>query len=83
MSVIGSTLANNIFLDVDPIGKDVMFDKNSFKIVGVLDEKGSGAMGNDQDDIIVVPYTTMMERVMGVDYLRMISTRYILTHSDM
>ena len=72
VAVIGATVAKNLFGDEDPIGKDVRIDKNSFKIVGVLDEKGSGAMGNDQDDIIVVPYTTMMERVMGVDYLRMI-----------
>ena len=72
VAVIGATVAKNLFGDEDPIGKDVRIDKNSFKIVGVLDEKGSGAMGNDQDDIIVVPYTTMMERVIGVDYLRMI-----------
>ena len=72
VAVIGATVAKNLFGDEDPIGKDVRIDKNSFKIVGVLDEKGSGAMGNDQDDIIVVPYTTMMERVMGVDYLHMI-----------
>ena len=72
VAVIGATVAKNLFGNEDPIGKDIRIDKNSFKIVGVLDEKGSGAMGNDQDDVIVVPYTTMMERVMGVDYLRMI-----------
>ena len=72
VAVIGATVAKNLFGDEDPIGKDIRIHKNSFKIVGVLDEKGSGAMGNDQDDVIVVPYTTMMERVMGVDYLRMI-----------
>lgn len=72
VAVIGATVAKNLFGTEDPIGKDIRIHKNSFKIVGVLDEKGSGAMGNDQDDVIVVPYTTMMERVMGVDYLRMI-----------
>ena len=72
VAVIGATVAKNLFGNEDPIGKDIRIDKNSFKIVGVLDEKGSGAMGNDQDDVIVVPYTTMMERVMGVDYLRMV-----------
>ena len=72
VAVIGATVAKNLFGNEDPIGKDIRIDKNSFKIVGVLDEKGSGTMGNDQDDVIVVPYTTMMERVMGVDYLRMI-----------
>ena len=72
VAVIGSTVAKNLFGDEDPIGKDIRIQKNPFKIVGVLDEKGSGSFGNDQDDVIVVPYTTMMERVMGVDYLRMI-----------
>ena len=72
VAVIGATVAKNLFGNEDPIGKDIRIHKKSFKIVGVLDEKGSGAMGNDQDDVIVVPYTTMMERVMGVDYLRMI-----------
>ena len=72
VAVIGATVAKNLFGNEDPIGKDIRIHKNSFKIVGVLDEKGSGVMGNDQDDVIVVPYTTMMERVMGVDYLRMI-----------
>ncbi len=72
VAVIGATVAKNLFGNEDPIGKDIRIHKNSFKIVGVLDEKGSGTMGNDQDDVIVVPYTTMMERVMGVDYLRMI-----------
>ena len=72
VAVIGTTVAKNLFGNEDPIGKDIRIHKNSFKVVGVLDEKGSGTMGNDQDDVIVVPYTTMMERVMGVDYLRMI-----------
>ena len=72
VAVIGATVAKNLFGNEDPIGKDIRIQKNSFKVVGVLDEKGSGTMGNDQDDVIVVPYTTMMERVMGVDYLRMI-----------
>ena len=72
VAVIGATVAKNLFGNEDPIGKDIRIHKNSFKIVGVLDEKGSGTMGNDQDDVIVVPYTTMMERVMRVDYLRMI-----------
>ena len=72
VAVIGATVAKNLFGNEDPIGKDIRIHKNSFKIVGVLDEKGSGTMGNDQDDVIVVPYTTMMERVMGVDYLRII-----------
>lgn len=72
VAVIGATVAKNLFSDEDPIGKDIRIHNNPFKIIGVLEEKGSGSFGNDQDDMIVVPYTTMMERVMGVDYLRTI-----------
>ena len=38
----------------------------------MLESKGSGSFGNDQDDVIYIPYTTGMERLQGVDYLRMI-----------
>ena len=72
VAVIGATVAKNLFSDEDPIGKDIRIHNNPFKIIGVLEEKGAGSFGNDQDDMIVIPYTTMMERVMGVDYLRTI-----------
>ncbi|WP_298706745.1 ABC transporter permease [uncultured Veillonella sp.] len=72
VAVIGNTVATNLFGDEDPVGKDIRIKNNPYKIIGVLDSKGSGSFGNDQDDIVFIPYTTGMERLQGVDYLRMI-----------
>lgn len=72
VAVIGSTVAKNLFGDENPVGKDIRIKNDPFKVVGVLDTKGSGSFGNDQDDVVFIPYTTAMERVRGVDYLSMI-----------
>ncbi|MBS4913876.1 MAG: ABC transporter permease [Veillonella sp.] len=72
VAVIGNTVATNLFGDEDPVGKDIRIKNNPYKIIGVLNAKGSGSFGNDQDDIVFIPYTTGMERLQGVDYLRMI-----------
>ncbi len=72
LSVVGKTVVKNLFGDEDPVGAEIRVKNIPFRIIGVLNSKGSGAMGNDQDDMVIIPYTTAMERVEGVDYLRMI-----------
>lgn len=72
VAVIGSTVSRNLFGTENPVGKDIRIQNHPFKVIGVMNSKGSGSFGNDQDDVIIIPYTTMMERVQGVDYLRMI-----------
>ena len=72
VAVIGSTVVKNLFGDEEPVGKDIRIKNIPFKVIGVLNTKGNGSMGNDQDDVIFIPYTTAMERVEGVDYLRMV-----------
>lgn len=72
VAVIGSTVATNLFGSEDPVGKDIRIKNNPYKVIGVLEAKGSGSFGNDQDDVVYIPYTTGMERLQGVDYLRMI-----------
>lgn len=72
VAVIGSTVAKNLFGEENPIGKDIRVKNNPFKVIGLLDSKGSGSYGNDQDDVVFIPYTTSMERMSGKDYLRMI-----------
>ena len=72
VAVIGSTVATNLFGTEDPVGKDIRIKNNPYKVIGVLESKGSGSFGNDQDDVIYIPYTTGMERLQGVNYLRMI-----------
>lgn len=72
VAVIGNTVATNLFGTEDPVGKDIRIKNNPYKLIGVLESKGSGSFGNDQDDVIYIPYTTGMERLQGVNYLRMI-----------
>ena len=69
--VLGKTLVENLFPDgTDPIGKVVRFGKIPMTVIGVLDEKGYNTMGQDQDDLALVPYTTVMKRVLASDYLQ-------------
>ena len=72
VNVVGNTVVTNLFGDEDTVGAAIRVKNIPFRIIGVLNSKGSGAMGNDQDDMVIIPYTTAMERVEGVDYLRMI-----------
>ena len=79
VAVVGQTVVKNLFADEDPVGKEIRVKNIPFRVIGVLNSKGSGAMGNDQDDVIFIPYTTAMERVEGVDYLRMV---YVVASDD-
>ena len=72
VAVVGKTVVKNLFGDEDPVGAEIRVKNIPFRIIGVLNSNGSGAMGNDQDDMVIIPYTTAMERVDGIDYLRMI-----------
>jgi putative ABC transport system permease protein len=63
--VLGKTVAQNLFPDGDPVGQEIRIRNVPFKIIGVLSEKGQGAMGNDQDDVILAPYTTVQNRLSG------------------
>lgn len=73
VAVIGSTVAENLFLDSEPIGQTIRINKAPFRVIGVLSSKGQSAMGTDQDDFIVVPLTTAMQRMMGINFINRIS----------
>ena len=69
--LIGQTVVQNIFpSSEDPLGKIIRFDKIPFKVIGVLASKGENAFGQDQDDIILAPFTTVQERISGSIYLQ-------------
>jgi ABC-type antimicrobial peptide transport system, permease component len=71
--VVGKTVVENLFTNgEDPLGKVIRFGKIPFKIVGVLAEKGNNQMGQDQDDIILAPYTTVQKRILAITYLNSI-----------
>jgi putative ABC transport system permease protein len=68
--LIGQTVVENIFGSEDPVGKIIRFNKIPFKIIGVLSEKGENAFGQDQDDIIIAPYTTVQKRILAIPYIQ-------------
>ena len=69
--VIGKTIVDNLFpAGADPIGQVIRFNKMPVKVVGVLKSKGYNSMGMDQDDIVLMPYTTVMKRILAQNYLQ-------------
>jgi putative ABC transport system permease protein len=67
--VIGQTIAENLFPDQDPVDQTVRIAKVPFRVVGLLAEKGQNAMGMDQDDLIIAPFTTVQTKLMRSDHL--------------
>ena len=65
VAVIGSTVAENLFPGTDPVGSQIQIRNVPFEILGVLATKGQNAGGQDQDDIVVIPYTTAQSRLSG------------------
>ena len=63
--VLGQTVTLQLFGDEDPIGKTIRIRNIPFRVVGTLKPKGQNMMGQDQDDIILVPYTTLQKRMVG------------------
>src|SRR4051812_39694538 len=68
--LIGQTVVENIFGSEDPVGKIIRFNKIPFKVIGVLGEKGENAFGQDQDDTIIAPYTTVQKRILAIPYIQ-------------
>ena len=61
--MIGQTVAKNLFTnDENPIGQTIRFKNIPFKVIGVLTKKGKSNFGQDQDDVIIAPYTTVQKR---------------------
>ncbi len=71
--VLGQTVVDNVFPDgQDPVGQMIRFDNIPFKVIGVLEEKGENTFGQDQDDVVIAPYTTVQKRILAIDYLNQI-----------
>ncbi|NCA84488.1 MAG: FtsX-like permease family protein [Clostridia bacterium] len=71
--LVGQTVIENIFTeDEDPIGQTIRFNNIPFKIIGTLKEKGNNTFGQDQDDMVLAPYTTVMKRLYRQTHLRAI-----------
>ncbi len=70
--VLGKTVADNLFPESSPVGQTVRIRNVPFRVIGVLSKKGQNAMGQDQDDIVLAPYTTVLQRLSRYPYLRQI-----------
>lgn len=70
--VVGQTVVESLFTNGEnPIGKTVRFGSIPMTIIGVLESKGQNGMGDDQDDIVLAPYTTIQKRFLGITYFNM------------
>ena len=68
--LIGATTAETLFPGSDPVGQVIRIKNSPYTIIGSLASKGMSMMGNDQDDVLLVPYTTAMVRLTGDSYFR-------------
>ena len=68
--ILGQTVVKNLFgAGADPIGLSIRIQKLPFLVIGVLKNKGESGMGQDQDDLILAPYTTVQRRLAAIDYI--------------
>jgi putative ABC transport system permease protein len=71
--LLGQTVIENLWGEnFDPIGLTIRFKNIPFKVIGVLGEKGDQAFGQDQDDVIIAPFTTVQKRILAIDYIQSI-----------
>jgi putative ABC transport system permease protein len=74
VAVLGSVVSDTLFgPDFDPTGEIIRIRNQPFKVIGVMSNKGQSAMGQDQDDTIFVPYTTVMKKLQGQQHINNIT----------
>ena len=71
--LLGTTVARILFGDEDPVGKQIRIGQLPFRVVGVLESKGQSVMGDDQDDRIFAPYTTVQRKISGITWTQFIN----------
>ncbi|MGH9685234.1 MAG: ABC transporter permease [Candidatus Acidiferrales bacterium] len=70
--LIGKTVSDELFGDQDPVGQEVRVQNIPFRILGELAVKGQSTWGSDQDDTLIMPYTTIQKKIAGIDWLQYI-----------
>ena len=74
VAVLGRIVAETLFGEnVDPTGQVIRVRNQPFKVVGVMANKGQQSMGQDQDDVIFVPFTTVQKKLLGITYIQNIN----------
>ena len=73
VALIGQTVVDNVFPNgEEPVGQMIRFNNIPFKVIGVLEEKGENTFGQDQDDVVLAPYTTVQKRILAIDHLNQV-----------
>jgi putative ABC transport system permease protein len=72
VAVLGQTVVRNLFGNDDPLDSVIRIRNIPFRVVGILAVKGQSSQGSDQDDVILIPYTTMQKRLMRITYVQTI-----------
>jgi putative ABC transport system permease protein len=67
--VLGPSVATNVFGDAAPLGESVRINKIPFEVIGVLEARGVDALGQDQDDVVLVPISTGLRRLFNLDHV--------------
>ncbi len=74
VAVLGTVVSDTLFgPDVDPTGQIIRIRNQPFKVIGVMASKGQGSFGQDQDDTIFVPYTTVQKKLQGIQHINNIT----------
>jgi putative ABC transport system permease protein len=74
VAVLGSVVHDQLYgADVDPVGQVIRINNQPFTIVGVMTSKGQSGMGQDQDDVVYLPYTTVMKKLRGIQFIQNIT----------
>jgi putative ABC transport system permease protein len=73
VAVLGSVVKEQLFGDINPVGEIIRINNQPFTVVGVMASKGQSGMGQDQDDQVYVPYTTVMKKLRGITYIQNIT----------
>ncbi|MBI5220297.1 MAG: ABC transporter permease [Candidatus Liptonbacteria bacterium] len=73
VTVIGSKLAETLFGQIDPVGKNLRIKNLSFRVVGVLEPKGMGPMGIDQDNVVLLPLLIAQKQILGIDHYNLMT----------
>lgn len=72
VAILGQTVVNELFGDVDPIGKTIRIKGTPFQVIGVLESRGQSGMGQDQDDSVYIPISTAQTKLIGVPFPDMV-----------
>ncbi|MGH9716085.1 MAG: ABC transporter permease [Candidatus Acidiferrales bacterium] len=70
--VIGHTIVTELFGEENPVGKTIRVKSLPFRVLGVLETKGQSPDGQDQDDVMIMPYTTVQKKISGISWVQLI-----------